>query len=336
LTISLKPCYTRCLDIFPARMRMMQATIPGTEYHLWEGIYVPSDPVCHREEEYPSHALGSLREMQGRHFWYQGRHRFVLRAVQRHIGARAHIMIDLGAGCGGWVDYLLKRAPFIIAEAALADSSLTALRLARQSVPASVACYQADLLNLPWENRWDAAFLLDVLEHLPRQEEALRQIHRALRPGGTLFLTAPALPIFWSWQDEAAGHQRRYTRRDFRRLASVCGFEVLEARYFMFFLSPLYLASRLRPGRRVASAPRQLVQEWLSRACRLPSRPLNALLGWIFHCETPLGHMLPFPWGTSLLGVFRKSASALPRPVEQTHPVTVRVAHDHVPVTLGA
>lgn len=34
----------------------------------------------------------------------------------------------------------------------------------------------------------------------------------------------------------------------------------------------------------------------------LPNLPLTA----IFAAETPLGHWLRFPWGTSLLGVFRR------------------------------
>ncbi len=308
----------------------------ASDFTLCDGIYTPREPVLHREDEYPTHALGFIESMQAGHFWYRGRHRFLLHAVHRHVARSGPSrMIDLGAGCGGWVRYLLDRSKFSIGELAVADSSLTALRRARTLLPAKVGCYQTDLLRLPWENHWDTAFLLDVLEHLPRQEEALRQIQRALKPGGLLFVTAPALPILWSWQDEAAGHQRRYTRRDFRHLALECGFELLEARYFMFFLSPLYFASRLRSGRRVAKQPPHVVREWLARACRPPPRLLNTALGWVFGAETPLGHVLPFPWGTSLLGVFRKPCSVLAGPVKQAYPVAVGIAENHVPVALG-
>jgi len=287
-------------------------TDDGT-YSLRDGICTPPEAVIHREEEYDSHAGMLLRDMQQGHFWYQGRHRFLLHAVQRHLAPRAgptrvKSMIDLGGGCGGWVRYMLQRARFAVAEAAVGDSSLTALQAARAGLPPDVRCYLLDLLQLPWENRWDAAFLLDVLEHLPREEEALRQIQRALKPGGYLFLTTPALPFFWSWLDEATGHQRRYTRRDYQRLASACGFELLEARHFMFFLSPLYFVSRLRPGRKIAGQPRPMVREWVARACRPPPTALNALLRVILECETPLGHLVPFPWGTSLLGVLRKKS----------------------------
>jgi SAM-dependent methyltransferase len=279
-------------------------------YCLRDGIYAPPLPVSHREEEYDSHGFELLRKMQRRHFWYQGRHRFLLHAVHRHVGrgATPHRIIDLGGGCGGWVNYLLRRARFPVAEAALGDSSATALRWARDVLPRGVGFYQIDLLNLQWDNRWDTVFLLDVLEHIPAQEDALREIYRALRPGGLLFVTTPALQVFWSWVDEANGHQRRYARRDYERLADACGFDMLEARYFMFLLSPLYLASRLRGRDTVAARPRAEVREAMDRMHRVPPKLVNALLKGVFWCETPLGHYLPFPWGTSILSVLRKPA----------------------------
>jgi SAM-dependent methyltransferase len=281
-------------------------------YTLVDGIYTCPRAVVHREEEYNSHGFELLRKMQRRHFWYQGRHRFLLHAVHRQLArgpASPRRLIDLGGGCGGWVNYCLKRAGFPIEEAALGDSSATALRWARAYLPDAVRCYQIDLRALHWENRWDLAFLLDVLEHIPEQHAALRQIWRALKPGGLLFVTTPALKLFWSWVDEANGHQRRYTRRDYRRLAADCVYELLEARYFMFLLSPLYFASRLRGPRNLSRQPRAQVRRRMEAMHHTPPGLINALLKSIFWCETPLGHHVPFPWGTSILAVLRKPPS---------------------------
>ena len=38
----------------------------------------------------------------------------------------------------------------------------------------------------------------------------------------------------------------------------------------------------------------------------IPANPINILLTAIFSAETPVGHWMRFPWGTSILGVFRK------------------------------
>src|SRR4051794_18146506 len=100
-------------------------------YALHDGIYRPPFAVAHREAEYDPHGFELIRRMQRRHFWYQGRHRFVLHAVHRHLAraprAAPPAVIDLGGGCGGWVSYFLERARLPVAEVALGDSSVTAL-----------------------------------------------------------------------------------------------------------------------------------------------------------------------------------------------------------------
>jgi SAM-dependent methyltransferase len=274
------------------------------------GVSIPDVPVVHREEEYDSRDFDLLREMQGRHFWYLGRHRFLLGALkdelQRRLpGTNKLKVIDLGGGCGGWITYLRERLPNTFGELALSDSSLRALEMAGATVGEEVRRYQADLLSLGWENRWNVAFLLDVLEHIPKDGEALLQIKQALEPGGLLFVTTPALQCFWSYNDQLAHHVRRYSKQDFRQLAETTGLRLLRANYFMFFLSPLLWLSRLR-RLSVERIGEEELRQFMKRTHRIPPGPVNGLLRFIFELETPVGLKLPFPWGTSILGVFQK------------------------------
>jgi SAM-dependent methyltransferase len=289
-------------------MLQTQTSALVDDYREENGIYLPPTAVEHREAEYHSEGFDVMRDMQRRHFWYRGRHRFLLHAVKRFTAGRTHPqrVIDLGGGCGGWVSYLCDSAPFAISEIGLTDSSPTALAIARQQLPGSVKVFHADLLNLQWQNRWDIAFVLDVLEHIPSDVAALKQIQAALAPGGLLFVTVPALQAFWTWNDELIGHQRRYTTRDFRALAEHSGLELMDARYFMFFLSPLLFVSRLLQKGRVqtlSDAQRWKVAEEMHK---VPAAPLNSALSAVFGAETPIGHWTSFPWGTSLLAVLRK------------------------------
>jgi 2-polyprenyl-3-methyl-5-hydroxy-6-metoxy-1,4-benzoquinol methylase len=275
------------------------------------GILVSGQPLEHRDGEYSSDLLQVVQRMQAEHFWYRGRARFILRCLKRFLRLDTHQResglrgVDLGGGCGGWIRYLKDHGPRQFAELALADSSLRALTLAADVVGSDVKRYQVDLLRLHWRRRWDVAFLLDVLEHIPDHVEVLRQIRAALRPRGLLLVTTPALDFFRTYNDDLIHHVRRYSRKDFARLATSSGLQLCFARYFMFFLSPLLLLSRLRPPD-LTTMSEERIREHLMRSHRVPSWPVNQVLRLVFSLETPLGVWLPFPWGTSILAVLRK------------------------------
>jgi SAM-dependent methyltransferase len=221
--------------------------------------------------------------------------------------------IDLGGGCGGWIRYLRDRCRDRFAELALADASPRALEMAAPVVGPQVRRYQVDLLDLGWRDRWDVAFLLDVLEHIPQDEEVLRQIGRSLKPGGLLFVACPALRFFWSYNDVLAHHCRRYTKERFQELAESCDLELCRTRYFMFLLSPLVWLARVR-GPDLARLGPEEVRRVLDRSHRIPAPPLNRALSLVFSAETPLGWYLPFPWGTSILAVFRRPTRCRAQP----------------------
>jgi SAM-dependent methyltransferase len=272
---------------------------------------MPSLEVTHRDHEYDSRLLPLLKAMQERHFWYQGRHRFLLDAVHRRLRHDAneavdHRVVDLGGGCGGWLKYLLERKSFAVSDVVLADSSDEALSMAATCLPVEVGRRQVDLMNLPWSRCWDMAFLLDVLEHLPDEEGVLAQIREALIPGGLLFVTVPALRMFWTWNDDVCRHMRRYNRRDFVGLAGNCGFELLDARYFMFILSPLLLAARFGMSAGIKRKTEEQKREVTIDMHSIPHPIVNGILTKGFSAETPLGHIIRFPWGTSLLAVLRR------------------------------
>jgi len=270
-------------------------------------IHRPAKPIAHRNDEYEESGHPQLLRMQQEHFWYRGRHRFLLRAIDAEVRGRGGSAVDLGGGCGGWLKYLHEHRPGLFAELALADSSLHALTLAGPGVREIAERHQADLYDLGWRERWDVIFLLDVIEHLQDDATVLRQVEAALRPGGLLFVTTPALPFFHSYNDVLVHHLRRYTRADFKRLANECGLVLRRARYFMFFLSPLMLMRRwFVPDLETMTADD--ISDHLARTHDLPPAPVNQILRFIFSLETPLGWHLAFPWGTSILGVFEKPA----------------------------
>ncbi|MES1189039.1 MAG: class I SAM-dependent methyltransferase [Myxococcales bacterium] len=278
-------------------------------YSLMDGIFTRGQPVVHDGEQYDTRGYAVLADMQRRHFWHRGRHRFLEAAVQRQLDVRARTrarVIDLGAGCGGWVDYLQRRELFPGGQVALGDSSPVALRAARDLVSGQVSCFQIDLLNLGFRADWDVAFLLDVVEHIDDDVAALRNAREALAPGGLLFVTVPALQSFWSWNDEVVKHKRRYSAVQLQAAAEQAGLVTLDTRYFMFLLSPLLIVSRKLKQPRLEDLDADAQWALIEKTHAVPAAPINGLLSGIFSLETPLSRMMHFPWGTSLLGVFRR------------------------------
>ncbi|WP_445778836.1 class I SAM-dependent methyltransferase [Shewanella sp.] len=268
-----------------------------------DGLYIPTKQIKHRNDEYDESAFNTLLHMQSKHFWYIGRHKFILEILKRYEKKQNFSAIDLGGGCGGWIDYLKKNMPDRLNKIALADSSRVALLNAKRVIGSDVEAYQVDLMELDLQEQWDVIFLLDVIEHCQDDVGIVREATKALKPGGKIIITTPALDFFWSHNDEYAKHLRRYNKNKYTAIANHTNLKLIDARYFMFFLSPLLWFSRKTKSTKLSDEEKLKAIE---KEHQVPSFILNNILAAVFKAETPIGHMLPFPWGTSIIGVFQK------------------------------
>jgi hypothetical protein len=72
----------------------------------------------------------------------------------------------------------------------------------------------------------------------------------------------------------------------------------------MFYLSPLLWLSR---NTNLKNLNEEQKLKSIQKEHEVPGKILNNILAAIFKAETPLGHILKFPWGTSIIGVFEKN-----------------------------
>lgn len=88
--------------------------------------------------------------------------------------------------------------------------------------------------SLPFPDQcFDRVLLLDVIEHLYRRVEVLREIRRVLRPGGLLFVSAPNRNTSWKQKLKAAGlfyytdpdHKIEYSWEELAAELAAGGFE---------------------------------------------------------------------------------------------------------------
>lgn len=98
-------------------------------------------------------------------------------------------ILEAGCGVGAQTVHLVANSPeasFTCIDIS-SDSVEMASRRAAEAGLTNVTFSQADLFNLPFEERqFDHVFICFVLEHLPDPKAALVALQRVVKPGGTL------------------------------------------------------------------------------------------------------------------------------------------------------
>ncbi len=235
--------------------------------------------------------LQRLAQIERWHFWFAGRRALIGRLLDRYVPAGSRRVLDAGCGTGATLEGLAARGFSVVGF----DMRPEGLRATARAIP-EAGLFQADGTQLPLATEsFDAALALDVLEHVD-DRAMLAELARVLRPGAHLILTVPALPLLWSYRDEAAGHLRRYTAGHLETVLVESGIQILFVGYYQFFLLPLVLATRLL-GRKNAA--------WRESE-DLPSALVNRVLTLINLMEVHLGRFLRWPCGSSLVAVCQK------------------------------
>jgi SAM-dependent methyltransferase len=89
-------------------------------------------------------------------------------------------------------------------------------------------------------NFYDLVICSEVIEHLPEPEPAVDIVFSLLKPGGIALLTVPCNMRYWSKQDEAAGHYRRFGMNEFAYLVTNSGLSVKNNYGWGTFLGLIY------------------------------------------------------------------------------------------------
>ena len=251
-----------------------------------------------------------LREIEKDHWWFRGRRRILLAALDR-LDVRADSILDVGCGAGTNLDLLSDR--FSGSTIHGIDIERDPLRYCREDRPFPV--YQADGAQPPFcDAAFDLVAALDTLEHFQDDARALREFHRICRPDGTLLLTVPAFPMLWGSVDDVGHHYRRYRRRELVAKVEAAGFSVRLVHFFNSILLPPIAAVRLLY--RALPTPPSADGELRSDFDVVKSGPLNSMLAWILSLEARLiGWRIPF--GVSLLCVASRAPGSGPGPTSR-------------------
>jgi SAM-dependent methyltransferase len=143
-------------------------------------------------------------------------------------------VLDLGCGAGRHAFEAYRRGARVIAfdydaaELKDVDAMFAAMSTedATLGEPGCGACTNGDATRLPFADAsFDRVIAAEVLEHIPDDVAAIRELTRVLRPGGTMAVTVPAWlaeQVCWALSEEYhapfvdGGHVRIYGEPELR------------------------------------------------------------------------------------------------------------------------
>ena len=186
-----------------------------------------------------------LAEMECGHFWFESRNELLVWALSKYFAGMQSIL-EIGCGTGFVLNGLANRFP----QVRLAGSEVfrEGLTFAASRMP-GVELLQMDARDIPFVAEFDVIGAFDVLEHIEEDQEVLRQMYAAVKPGGGIIITVPQHPWLWSGMDDYSYHKRRYTRSELTDKVRQAGFRAVRTTSFISLLLPVLVASRYQRRR---------------------------------------------------------------------------------------
>ena len=234
-------------------------------------------------------------QLEVEHWWFEGRRTILLHLLDRELGTNGseRRILDLGCGTGTMLQHLDR---YGIAEGLETDEAMVRSCHARGLTRVRLA----NPPPLPCDTEsFDLITLLDVLEHIENDRAILKEVARALRPGGLLLLTVPAYQLLWGPQDRASEHKRRYRASQVKERIEEAGLEAKRLTYFNTLMFPP--AATIKLIRRVMPGDSERSDCEMSKPGRL-----NHFLARVFGSESRMLDRVDFPFGGSVLCVAMK------------------------------
>jgi SAM-dependent methyltransferase len=205
-------------------------------------------------------------------------------------------ILEIGCGSGGDLPLLARHGKVW----GLERSSILAQRARARNVAQDVHVEDA-ALDLVAANQIDLYCMFDVLEHIEDDHGFVKNLSSKAAPDHQYLLTVPAYQFLFGPHDHLLHHHRRYTRTQLKAVLEQNGYEVVASSYFMFFLFPLAVVSRLAEVVK-ARFGKKSTEVNIGRV----ARPINSLFIAILRLEAFLGRYIRFPFGLWIMMLARR------------------------------
>ncbi len=233
-----------------------------------------------------------MYNMELYHWWYRVRRDLIHDLIHAHLDLGRRLSI-LDVGCGGGA--LMKELE-IYGNVFGVDFSDTAIDFCKRRNITNVQKSGIELLPFP-AGHFDLVLAMDVLEHIPKDDDGVREVFRVLKSGGILIVFVPAFMFLWGITDELSQHYRRYTIAQVSSIVESKGFTVVRKSYFNTFLFIPIAGLRLLV---------RLFRIKTRDENKIGGRFINKILYMIFSIERLILRYINMPFGVSCMIVAKK------------------------------
>ncbi len=177
-------------------------------------------------------------------WWFVGMRRIVGNLLVRHFrrpGGTPLKVLDAGCGTGGQIHQLEAWGEVTAFDFYPKAAEMSLTRRRGRIMVASI-----DEIPLA-DNTFDLVTALDVVCQIPspRDQNALKELARVLKPGGVLLVRVPALQFLYGAHDRTLHTEHRYTAGEMSKKMVSAGLIPLQATYANTFLFPVALVRRM-------------------------------------------------------------------------------------------
>lgn len=238
-------------------------------------------------------------KLEKEHWWFVVRQKIILQYLKTITKPQPIKILNIGAAGGASSKWLSTLGNVVSVE--------TDPAFLNHLISENIPVVNASVISMPFNNNYfDLVCAFDVIEHVEDDFAAIKEIERVCKAGGFICITVPAFNMLWSNHDVVNGHYRRYASKSLRTLTEK--FSSLEYKKLQYFNSLLFIPILI--ARKISnnfSNNKKIPQSdfGLFKKAGL----LNKILKSIFSLEIPMLRFVRFPFGVSLIGIWKKSES---------------------------
>jgi glycosyltransferase involved in cell wall biosynthesis len=184
---------------------------------LWSMLRFTAIDDIYMEDEYGSRILSELEHARRFNFWMG-------KTLRPFVGDR---VLEIGAGIGTLTNQFISRELYVASD--INPHYLRYLQSYSFGKPylqvMNVDAGESDDFEA-LEEKFDTALMINVLEHVPDEHVALRNLWSALQPGGRAVILVPQHPAIYGTLDKVLHHRERYTEAKLRSALTKAQFSV--------------------------------------------------------------------------------------------------------------